>query len=266
MLDPYKRNITYLRISVTDRCNLRCIYCMPEEGVNWIPHDQILSFEEILELVKVATKLGINKVRLTGGEPLVRKGVVDLVDQLAKVDGIKDISMTTNGILLDRYARQLFKAGMRRINISLDSLNEEKYQRMSRNGRMRDAIKGIFTAKKAGFHPIKINMVVNSQTSTIEKQNMKAFCLQNGLQIRYIHEMNLEQGNFTKVEGGDGGNCTLCNRIRLTAKGDIIPCLFSSSGYNVRELGAETALRIAIGLKPENGQTNQVNSFYNIGG
>lgn len=266
MLDPFKRNITYLRISVTDRCNLRCTYCMPEEGVQWIPHHQILSFEEIIQVVEVAADLGISKIRLTGGEPLVRKGIVDLVADIQKTSGINDISMTTNGILLPKFAKDLYSAGMRRINISLDSLDEEKYHKMSRNGHLKDALTGIQSAQKAGLNPIKINMVVNAQTSFEEKQLMKEFCNQNGLELRYIHEMNLEAGDFTKVEGGEGGNCAMCNRIRLTAKGDIVPCLFSSSGYNVRELGAEAAIKMAIGLKPKNGQTNQVNSFYNIGG
>lgn len=255
-----------MRISVTDRCNLRCTYCMPEEGVQWIPHHQILSFEEIMEVVRVAADLGINKIRLTGGEPLVRKGIVDLVANIAKIKGIKDISMTTNGILLPQFAHELYQAGMHRVNISLDSLDEGKYHQMSRVGKLKDALNGIFAAKEAGFKPIKINMVVNAQTTLAERQQMKDFCDANGLQLRYIHEMNLEEGNFTKVEGGEGGNCALCNRIRLTAKGDIVPCLFSSSGYNVRELGAEAAIKMGIGLKPKNGQTNQVNSFYNIGG
>jgi len=239
---------------------------MPEEGVQWIPHHQILSFEEILKVVRVAANLGIHKIRLTGGEPLVRKGIVELVSEIAKINAIKDISMTTNGILLPQFAHQLFKAGMQRLNISLDTLDEEKYHHMSRVGKLEDALNGIFAAKDAGFKPIKINMVVNAGTSLAEKQTMKSFCISNGLQIRFIHEMNLEEGSFTKVEGGEGGNCALCNRIRLTAKGDIMPCLFSSSGYNVRELGAETAIKMAIGLKPKSGKTNQVNSFYNIGG
>lgn len=266
MLDPYNRKITYLRISVTDRCNLRCTYCMPEEGVQWIPHHQILSFEEIIQVVEVAAGLGVHKIRLTGGEPLVRKGIVDLVADIAQVNGIKDISMTTNGILLPQYARPLFSAGLQRVNISLDALDKEKFRRMSRVGNLQDVLNGIFAAKEAGFDPIKINMVVTTQTTLAERQQMKDFCDSNGLQLRYIHEMNLEEGNFTKVEGGEGGNCAMCNRIRLTAKGDIVPCLFSSSGYNVRELGAEAAIKMGIGLKPKNGQTNQVNSFYNIGG
>jgi len=229
MLDPYKRKITYMRISVTDRCNLRCTYCMPADGVDWIPHDRILSYEEIVDVVKAASKLGIHKIRLTGGEPLVRKGIVDLVAALYKVKGIKEVSLTTNG-----------------------QLNE--------------VLAGIEAAKKVGFNPIKINMVVNPKTTNLEKESLREFCNENDLQLRMIHEMDLEEGNFSEVEGGEGGNCALCNRIRLTAQGDIVPCLFGSSGYNVRELGAETAIRTAIGLKPENGKTNQVNSFYNIGG
>uniref|UniRef100_UPI0040563395 GTP 3',8-cyclase MoaA n=1 Tax=Candidatus Electrothrix sp. TaxID=2170559 RepID=UPI0040563395 len=231
---------------------------MPEEGVQWIPHHQILSFEEIIEVVKVAADLGINKVRLTGGEPLVRKGIVGLVSKINQVEGIKDISMTTNGILLPQFANELNQAGMQRVNISLDSLDAEKYHRMSRVGILKNALDGIFAAKKAGFDPIKINMVVNAETTSNERLEMKVFCEKNGLHLRYIHEMDLGAGDFTKVEGGDGGNCALCNRIRLTAKGDIVPCLFSSDGYNVRDLGAEAAIKMAIGLKPKNGQTNEI--------
>lgn len=255
-----------MRISVTDRCNLRCTYCMPAKGVNWITHEQILSFEEIVEVVEAAAKLGIYKIRLTGGEPLVRKGIVDLVHSIKQVEGIREVSMTSNGILLPKYAQELYQAGMRRINISLDSLDAEKYHKISRVGYLQQALDGIKAARKAGFNPIKINMVVNPQTTGYEKENLRIFCKENELQLRLIHEMDLGEGSFSEVEGGDGGNCTICNRIRLTAQGDIVPCLFGSSGYNVRELGAEVAIRTAIGLKPENGNTNQVNSFYNIGG
>lgn len=255
-----------MRISVTDRCNLRCTYCMPADGVDWIPHSRILSFEEIVDVVKAAAKLGIHKIRLTGGEPLIRKGIVDLVASLYKIEGIKEVSLTTNGILLPKYAEGLYKAGMRRLNISLDSLDAKKYHKLTRLGQLEEVLAGIDAAKKVGFSPIKINMVINPKTTNLEKESLREFCNENDLQLRMIHEMDLEEGSFSEVEGGEGGNCALCNRIRLTSQGDIVPCLFGSSGYNVRELGAETAIRTAIGLKPENGKTNQVNSFYNIGG
>lgn len=266
MLDSFKRNITYLRISVTDKCNFRCVYCMPAEGVDWIPHHQILSFEEIEEVVKVAAQLGVKKIRLTGGEPLVRRGIVDLVAMLSKIPGIEDIAMTTNGILLPQFAEDLVKAGLKRVNISLDTLDEEKFKSITRLGNLSEVLAGIRAAQEFGLSPIKINCVLTEKTTEQDKQELKAFCKQENLDLRFIHEMSLETGKFSPVEGGEGGRCSICNRIRLTAKGDIMPCLFSSSGFNVRELGAENAIRMAIGMKPKNGLTNQVNAFYNIGG
>ncbi|MDP3016136.1 MAG: radical SAM protein, partial [Deltaproteobacteria bacterium] len=126
LLDPYHRKINYLRISVTDRCNLRCRYCMPEEGLQLIPHEEILTYEEILRVVRVFAKEGISKIRLTGGEPLIRKGISEFISQLARIEGIRDLSLTTNGILLKDFARSLKESGLNRINISLDTLNREK--------------------------------------------------------------------------------------------------------------------------------------------
>ena len=123
LIDNFGRQIKYLRISVTDRCNLRCVYCMPESGVKTLSHDEIISYEDILRLVNILSKHGINKIRITGGEPLVRKGLTGLIKNISGIKGIKDISMTTNGVLLERYAPELYSAGLRRINISLDSLS-----------------------------------------------------------------------------------------------------------------------------------------------
>lgn len=266
MLDSFKRNINYLRISVTDRCNLRCTYCMPEEGIDWIPHQRILSLEEIAEVAKVGAQLGINKIRLTGGEPLVRKGIVDLVAKISAIEGINDLAMTTNGILLPEFANDLKKAGLHRVNISLDSLDAEKFHRLTRVGQLDEVLAGIQAAKEAGLEPVKINCVVTSTTTIADKEELKSFCEKEGLQIRFIQEMSLEKGEFSVVEGGEGGKCSICNRLRLTAKGDIMPCLFSSSGYNVKELGIENAFKMAVGLKPKSGHNNKVGSFYNIGG
>ncbi|HEY68017.1 MAG TPA: radical SAM protein, partial [Thermoflexia bacterium] len=142
-LDAYNRPISYLRISVTDRCNLRCVYCMPPEGVPWRPHEEILRYEEIETVVRAAAELGISKVRLTGGEPLVRLGIVDLVRSLARIPGIDDLAMTTNGILLGRYAADLAAAGLRRVNISLDTLRPDRFRRITRLGRMEDVLVGM---------------------------------------------------------------------------------------------------------------------------
>ncbi|NOX85866.1 MAG: radical SAM protein, partial [Chlorobi bacterium] len=236
------------------------------EGVEWMPHNSVLSFEEIRDVVKVAVKLGVNKIRLTGGEPLVRKGIQDLVGMIAGVEGVKDLAMTTNGIFLDKYAAELAAAGLNRVNISLDTLDAQKYSELTRGGNIGDVLKGIDAACKAGLTPVKINCVKTSGTSDDDIRNLRTFCETNGFQLRFIHQMSLTEGKFAPVEGGDGGRCHICNRIRLTAKGDVIPCLFSEHGYNVREYGIEEAILMAVGKKPATGHKNKVHSFYNIGG
>lgn len=265
MYDRFNRNINYLRISVTDRCNLRCTYCMPEEGIRLMPHDDILSFEEIAGFTRLAVSRGITKVRLTGGEPLVRKGITELVSMLASIEGIEDLSMTTNGILLDRFAGDLKKAGLKRVNISMDTVDSSRYCEITRNGDLGKVFAGIRAAKKAGLEPIKINCVLLGQADEDTKK-LKDFCAENKLSLRFIHQMNLKNGEFSKVEGGEGGNCSRCNRVRLLANGDVKPCLFSDLAYNIRELGHEKALRLAIGEKPRTGTYNQSGQFYNIGG
>ena len=159
-LDNFNRPISYLRVSVTDRCNLRCVYCMSAEGVPWRPHDEVLRFEEIETVVRAAAELGISKVRLTGGEPLVRLGIVDLVAMLARIPGLDDLTMTTNGILLARYAEELKVAGLQRVNVSLDTLRPERFRCITRLGELSDALEGIAAAKQAGLAPVKINAVV----------------------------------------------------------------------------------------------------------
>jgi len=266
MYDRYNRKINYLRISVTDRCNLRCTYCMPAEGIKMLPHKDILSFDEITDVTKVAVSLGVDKVRITGGEPLVRKGIVDLVKMLAAIDGIKDLAMTTNGIFLPKFAQALAEAGLMRVNISLDTLDPDRYNKITRLGKLEDALNGIDAAKKAGLAPIKINCVVKKSADEPDAKQVKAFAEAQGLQVRFIPEMNLETGEFGIVDGGDGGNCKICNRLRLTANGNIMPCLFSDLGYNVRELGAKEAILKALGNKPRSGTVNKINHFNNIGG
>jgi len=160
MFDSFNRHINYLRISVTDRCNLRCVYCMPADGIAMMQHSDILSFEEILDVVKAAVNLGVDKVRITGGEPLVRKGVVDLVGMLAGVKGINDLSITTNGHLLEMLALPLKKAGLMRVNISLDATNPVRYSEITRGASVDKVFNGIAAAKEAGLLPIKINCVI----------------------------------------------------------------------------------------------------------
>ena len=266
MFDKFDRKINYLRISVTDRCNLRCVYCMPEEGIKLISHDEILRFDEITNVVKEAVSLGVNKIRITGGEPLVRKGIVDLVKMISAIDGIQDFGMTTNGNLLEQFALPLANAGLQRINISLDTVNPQKYKSITRFGDINMVFKGVQAAKIAGLSPIKINCVVKESEMELEAQEVAAYCERNGLKIRYIREMDLEKGTFWQVKGGDGGNCSSCNRLRLSSNGKIMPCLFNDLQYDVRKLGARKALELATGNKPLSGTISKLNKFSNIGG
>lgn len=266
MLDKYNRKLNYLRVSVTDRCNLRCTYCMPEDGVKMLAHKEILSFDEIVDIVKVGVSYGINKVRITGGEPLVRRGIVDLIRMIWNVEGIKDLSMTTNAILLEQFAEDLAKAGLQRVNISLDTTNSEKFKGISRGGDILEVYKGIAAAKKAGLNPIKVNCVIWKSSEEEGAREVARFCKENDLQVRFIHQMSLSTGEFSIVEGGDGGNCNQCNRLRLTADGNIKPCLFNDLSFNVRKLGIEEAYLQAVGKKPKSGSYNKSGDFYNIGG
>ena len=266
MFDRYNRQINYLRISVTDRCNLRCEYCMPATGVKLLGHNEILSFEEIIGVVKAAVGLGVTKVRITGGEPLVRKEIITLIKMIGSFKEITDFGMTTNGIFLDKYASQLKEAGLHRVNISLDSIDPDKFRLITRGGDIEKVFQGIEAAKKAGLTPIKVNVVIRENKDEPDAVGVRGFCEENDLQIRYIHMMELDKGEFSVVEGGDGGDCAICNRLRLTANGKIKPCLFSEIEYDVRELGPEGAILKAVENKPACGTVNTVGQFYNIGG
>lgn len=266
MYDSFNRDINYLRVSVTDRCNLRCTYCMPACGIKTLPHKDILTFEEIGEVVRYAASKGVNKVRITGGEPLVRKDITNLVHEIAAIDGIRELAMTTNAILLERFAHALVAAGLQRVNISLDTIDAEKYGMITRGGDIQAVFRGIESAKEAGLSPIKINCVVQESANETDAKQVKAFCETHGLIPRFITEMNLEKGQFSVVDGGDGGHCASCNRMRLTANGDLKPCLFTDLSYNIREMGIENAYQAAIANKPACGSINQSNQFSNIGG
>ena len=266
MFDRFNRSIDYLRISVTDRCNLRCTYCVPSGDFRWIPHDQILSFEEMAEVTREAVSLGVYKVRITGGEPLVRKGITGFVRMLAEIPGIDDLSMTTNGILLAGFARELKQAGLMRVNISLDTLDPFKFAEITGGGELQSVLKGIEAVLNEGFAPVKINCVVHNSGHEPDALDVAAFALEMGLQIRFIPQMDLSSGYFGIVEGGEGGNCRMCNRIRLTANGFVKPCLFSDLQYSVRDMGIRQALLMAVQNKPQCGSHNHTNSFHNIGG
>ncbi len=278
--DSFDRPINYLRISVTDRCNLRCIYCMPPEGIGWLPHGHILRYEEILVIVKAAAELGITKVRLTGGEPLVRADLGKLVGMIAQVKGIDDISLTTNGMLLARYARELKEAGLRRVNVSLDSLDPENFRRITRYGDLGEVLKGMEAAHAAGLEPIKINMVAMRWVNDHEILDFARKTRDEGWHVRFIEFMPMGERRdearerfisiaeiMERIESlgklephrlagngpakyyrlpGAGGTigfigpvsehfCFQCNRLRLTAEGNLRPCLLSDEEIDLRE-------------------------------
>ncbi|MEG1560867.1 MAG: GTP 3',8-cyclase MoaA [Raoultibacter sp.] len=316
MKDSHGRTIDYLRISLTDRCNLRCIYCMPEEGVDQLAHKDILRIEEIERAVRVAASMGITRIRLTGGEPLVRKGVVDLVRNIAQTPGIQDVSLTTNGILLPKMAADLKAAGLTRVNISLDTLDAAQFAFITRRGKLEDTLAGIDAALAVGFKPVKINAVAVRSL----KQDYLAFAklsLDRPLHVRFIEYMPVGESSgadgcgwgpqdvvpteelidtidaaaraaglgplvpadksrpigggparYYQFEGAQGTVgfisplsrhfCAECNRLRLTADGDIRPCLFSDDEFDLKEAlreGSDEQVRAvmlqALGAKPD---------------
>ena len=194
MRDHFGRKVNYLRISITDLCNLRCVYCMPEEGVPKRRHATNLSFEEIEALVRAGADMGIDKIRLTGGEPLVRAGVLDLVKKLGAIPGIRDFAMTTNGILLPEMAADLKAAGLRRVNISLDTFDPEKYARITRCGRLEDALAGIDAAVAAGLTPLKINTVLIKGFNDDEIEAFVHYTKTRPVEVRFIELMPLGDG------------------------------------------------------------------------
>jgi cyclic pyranopterin phosphate synthase len=197
LADSFLRPINYLRISVTDRCNLRCIYCMPPEGIALMPHSDILTYEEIFTLVKAAADLGIDRVRLTGGEPLVRSGLVDLVRMIAGIKTINDLSLTTNGTLLAKYAADLKEAGLMRVNVSLDTLKPERFRQITRCGELEDTLKGIAVANKVGLTPVKINMVVMAGVNDDEILDFARKTIADGWHVRFIEHMPVN-GDISK--------------------------------------------------------------------
>ncbi len=266
MFDRFNRKIDYLRISVTDRCNLRCIYCMPAGGVKLIPREQILSFEEIRDAASTAVEMGIERIRLTGGEPLIRRDIVDLVSMISGVRNLRDFSMTTNGVLLEEFAIMLADAGLHRVNISLDTLDPSRYEQLTGGGDIERVLSGIDAAKEAGLTPIKLNCVITESPDEPDARQVARFAREKDLIVRYIRQMDIAKGVFWIVQGGTGGNCSLCNRLRLTSDGMIKPCLFSDIAFSVRELGVREAIGRALEAKPERGDRSENHQFYNVGG
>jgi cyclic pyranopterin phosphate synthase len=239
---------------------------MPEEGIQLLRHEDILSFDEIRDFTQVAVANGVRKVRITGGEPLVRKGITELVRMISEIKGITDLSMTTNGVLLNQFATELRSSGLQRVNISLDTIDPEKFRAITRTGNINDVFDGINAAKKAGLLPVKINCVVKESKEEAEAIAVTGFCKENNLEIRYIKQMDLLAGHFSMVDGGIGGDCSLCNRLRLTSNGKLKPCLFNNIEFDIRSFGYEKAIKQAIEQKPECGSKNETGAFYNIGG
>ena len=281
LIDQHGRTHDYLRISVTDRCNLRCIYCMGEDGVEQLRHQDILSYEEIINVVKAGAELGISKIRLTGGEPLVRKNLVQLVALIREVPGIKDLALTTNGILLPDQAADLKKAGLDRVNISLDSLDARVYQEITRCGTLEQVLAGIETALKLNLDPVKINTVLMKGINDSEVLDFIKLTLEKPLHVRFIEYMPIGDHdnryrdhylplafveetaasaglplNPAPLPGGAGPAeaytikgargtvglihpisrhfCDQCNRLRLTAEGNLKACLYWQDEYSVR--------------------------------
>jgi cyclic pyranopterin phosphate synthase len=185
---------------------------------------------------------------------------------IAGLDGINDFGLTTNGILLEQFASDLVKAGLHRVNISLDTVDPEKFRQITRGGDIKMVFRGIEAARQAGLSPVKINCVVENSSTEPDALEVKKFCNLNDLEVRFIHQMDLESGCFTVVEGGKGGDCLSCNRLRLTANGYLKPCLFNDLEFSIRELGIRKAFEKAINFKPEKGSQNLLNKFHNIGG
>ena len=283
MKDRYGRTIKYLRLSVTDLCNCRCVYCMGENGVPRLPHSAILSFEEIEEIVRAAVSLGVTKVRLTGGEPLVRRGIDELVRRLRGIEGVEELAMTTNGARLAEYAEALKSAGLDRLNVSLDTLDPEKFRRITRIGELRDTLDGLDAARRAGFERIKLNTVLMGGVNDDEIAEIAALAKDGAFDVRFIELMPigectdwdrrrflpaervleyLPKGERVPSDGvaelwrpaGFRGTvglirplshrfCADCDRIRVTADGCLKPCLHSAREIPLRGKHGEALVR-----------------------
>ncbi|MEW6352147.1 MAG: GTP 3',8-cyclase MoaA [Thermodesulfobacteriota bacterium] len=305
LVDLHQRAIRYLRVSITDLCNLRCVYCRPPEGVKLVTHDDILRYEEILTIIEIARDLGITKVRITGGEPLVRRGVVQFMERLLSMPGIEDVGLTTNGTRLAAMVAQLRTIGLRRVNISLDTLRREVFAQITGSDALDTVLEGISAALGAGFNPVKINVVLLKGINEGDIPGFAKMTLDTPVDVRFIERMpfgpgealnppnpfsaayaldmireafgSLEevdrdslagparmfrirgaQGRIGVIEPVTGHFCGTCNRMRLTAKGTLRPCLMSSREIDIKKVlrsGASReqvaeVLRFAVRAKP----------------
>ena len=225
--DSFQRPVNYLRISVTDRCNLRCVYCMPPEGIPLMAHNEILTYEEIRTVAEAAAELGIIKVRLTGGEPLVRSGLTTLVSMLSQIQGIDDISLTTNAVLLERHAEELKQTGLIRVNVSLDSLRADRFSRITRVGNLHDVMKGIEAAKRAGLAPIKTNTVVIRGVNDDEVVDFARLTIEGDWHVRYIEYMPFSNG---RANGDDQLVPVTEIKQRIEVLGKLEPAYGSGGG------------------------------------
>jgi len=218
--DGFNRAITYLRVSVTDKCNLRCVYCMPEEGLAWLRREEILSYEEIVDIVRAAASVGVRAIRLTGGEPLLRRNVSHLVEAIAAVPGIDDVALSTNGLLLAQAAQSLAAAGLRRVNVSLDTLRADRFETIARRPGLDDVLAGIDAALSAGLKPVKINCVVMRGSNDDEIADFAALARDRDVFVRFIEVMpvheNLELSAQTYVSSDE-------ILERIAALGELAP-------------------------------------------
>src|SRR6266540_4130436 len=205
LIDAYKRPIQDLRISVTDRCNFRCTYCMPLDEYEWIDKKEILTFEEITRLARLFVQFGVEKIRLTGGEPLVRQDLAVLVKKLSALGGLEDLCLTTNGALLAEKIESLSQAGLRRVNISIDTLDAKKFKRMTKRGDLNKVLEGIFAAKKAGLAPIKLNAVIERGVNDDDILPLVEFSREHGFAMRFIEQLDV--GEASVKERDDRKNC-----------------------------------------------------------
>jgi cyclic pyranopterin phosphate synthase len=282
LTDSYGRVATDLRVSLTDRCNLRCAYCMPPEGLDWLPAPEVLTGDEIVRLLRIGVEtLGIREVRFTGGEPLLRRDLADIIARTAALNPRPEISLTSNGIGLDRRAAALKQAGLDRINVSLDTLRPEVFRKLSRRDRLDDVLAGLAAAAAAGLTPVKVNVVLMRDLNDDEAPSLLAYCLEHGYEVRFIEQMPLDAQHgwqrsemvtaaeilaslsaafsLSEDEGRSRGSapaetfvvnggpgrvgviasvtrpfCGACDRVRLTADGQIRNCLFARSESDLR--------------------------------